>query len=197
MLRFRFLGAEITLSFWFFAVAALFAAFCPPALAVYALLPIAVHELGHLAALFIFGVRIRAARLTAFGIDLQKSATSKTLSAELGISLAGAAANLLLAAGLVLFAFKSVRAMMLVAANVAVAAFNLLPIGSLDGGEAARLLCGYFFKPKLAYALSRAFSFLALVPLFAGAVFLLFRPERNFSLVILCVYLLFDIILKG
>jgi stage IV sporulation protein FB len=89
------------------------------------------------------------------------------------------------------------RAMTLVAANIAVAAFNLLPIGSLDGGEAARLLCGWFFKPKLAYALSRAFSFLALVPLFAAAVFLLLRPERNFTLVVLCTYLLIDIILKG
>jgi stage IV sporulation protein FB len=87
--------------------------------------------------------------------------------------------------------------MTLVATNIAVAAFNLLPIGSLDGGEAARLVCGYFFKPGLARAFSRAFSFLALVPLFAAAVFLLLRPERNFTLILLCTYLLIDIILKG
>jgi stage IV sporulation protein FB len=197
MISFCFRGVRVALSFWFFAVAALFAAFCPPALMAYALLPVAAHELGHLAALFVFGVKVREARLTAFGISLQKAEGGRALPAELGISLAGAAANLLFAAGLYLFAFQSMRAMTLVAANIAVAAFNLLPIGSLDGGEAARLLCGWFFKPKLAYTLSRAFSFLALVPLFAAAVFLLLRPERNFTLVVLCTYLLIDIILKG
>lgn len=196
MLRFNIYGAELTLSFWFFAVAALFAAFCPPALMAYALLPVAVHELGHLAALLFFKVRVRAARLTAFGIDIQRAGADK-LGAELGISLAGAAANLLLAGGLYLFAFQSVRAMLLVAANIAVALFNLLPIGSLDGGEAVKLLCEWFFKPSLAYAISRAFSFLALVPLFAAAFLLLHQSERNFTLLLLCTYLLIDIILKG
>jgi stage IV sporulation protein FB len=191
------MGVEVSASFWFFAVAALFAVACPPALMVYALVPVAVHELGHLAALMVFGVKIREARLTAFGIGLQKAEGGKALGAELAVSLAGAAANVAVAAGTYFFAFRSVRAMMLVAANVAVAAFNLLPIGSLDGGEAARLLCGYFFKPGLAHALSRAFSFLALVPLFAAAVFLLLRPPRNFTLIVLCTYLLVDIILKG
>ncbi len=197
MISFKLSGAEITFSFWFFAVMAIFFAFCPAALIVYAALPVAVHELGHIAAMVLLKVKIRSVRLTAFGIELVKDKSRYPgTTAEIAVSLAGAAANLAVAGLLYAFTFQSMRSMLMVSANIAVAVFNLLPVGNLDGGEAAKIICGYFFRPGLAYTISRIFSLLALAPLFAAAIFLLLRPERNFTLLLVCIYLLIDIMHK-
>lgn len=197
-MRFRIGSAEVFLSFWFFAVAALFTAVNVSVFSLYIVAPMLVHELGHLLAMAACKAKISAVRFTAFGIEIEKSRSAGlSLPREIMISFAGIAANLVLAAGLYLFAFQSMRVMLLIAANAAVAVFNLLPIGNLDGGEAARMLCGYYLRPRLAYTLSRAFSFVALTPLFAASIFLLMQPERNFTLLLICVYLLLDIITKG
>lgn len=198
MIRFRIGSMAVSASFWFFAVAALFAAANMSALAFYFVLPSFIHELGHVIALIMCGAGIKAVKFTAFGVELEKRvAFAPGIARETVVSLAGITANLLMALGLHLFAFRSMRMMFFISANLAVALFNLLPIGSLDGGEAARKLSEYFFMPRLAYILSRVFSFAALVPLFAAAFFLLLLPQRNFTLLLVCAYLLADIIKQG
>ncbi len=197
MIRFKLFGARVELSFWFFAVAAAFFSFCPASLIPYAALPVVVHELGHIVAMALLRVKIRAVRLTAFGIELEKDkSVFRGAASETAVCLAGAAANLITAGLLYAFTFQSMRSMLMISANIAVAAFNLLPVGNLDGGEAAKILCGYFFKPGLAYTVSKIFSLLALAPLFATAIFLLLRPGRNFTLLLVCIYLLIDIMHK-
>lgn len=198
MIRFRVGDISVAASFWFFAVAALFTATNMNALAFFLVLPSVIHEAGHLIALALCGTGIKAVNFTAFGVEIKKNAAfAPGIIRELAVSLAGITANLLTALGLYLFAFSSVRMMLFISANLAVALFNLLPIGNLDGGETARILSEYFFKPRLAYILSRAFSFIALIPLFAAAIFLLLLPRRNFTLLLICCYLLVDIIKKS
>lgn len=197
-MRFRIGATEVYLSFWFFTVMALFAASNASAFSLYIALPVLVHELGHLLAMAVCRAGISAVRFTAFGIEIQKSKSVRiSFPCEIVISCAGIAANLIFAAGLYFFAFRSMRVMLLTAANIAVALFNLLPVGNLDGGEISRMLCERYLRPRLAYTLSRAFSFVALTPLFAASVFLLMRPERNFTLLLACACLLLDIIIKG
>lgn len=197
-MRFRIKGTEIYLSFWFFAAAALFTAVNAAAFSLYILLPVVIHELGHLAAMAACGAKISAVRFTAFGVEIEKPKAARLSFARgIIISLAGITANLVLAAGLYIFAFHSMRVMLLVAVNIAIAGFNLLPVGNLDGGEVVRAFCERYMRPGLAYNLSRAFSFITLVPLFAASIFMLLRPERNFTLLLVSVYLLVDIIVKG
>lgn len=194
-MNFRLGGIDIELSFWFFAAVAAFAAFSDEVLAFYFLIPIIIHESGHLIAIAAGPAKIESIRFTAFGIDIKKRREqAPALCGELAVSFAGPLANLIAAAVVYFFAFKSMRSMLLISANIAVAAFNLLPIGNLDGGEIARKISEYYFKPRTALILSRIFSLIALAPLFAAAIFLILLPQRNFSLLLICVYLLADVI---
>lgn len=195
-MRFSFRGKDIEISFWFFAVVAIFASVSKNILAVFFILPVLIHESGHLLALAACRVSIESIRFTAFGIDIKKKRQPGVSPvAELTIMLAGAAANLAAAAGA--YFFGSSQVMLFVSVNIAVAVFNLLPIGNLDGGEIARLASGYWFTPRTAFILSRLFSFLALVPLFAAAIFLILTPHRNFTLLLICVYLLTDVVVNS
>lgn len=197
MIKAQIFGVNFSASFWFFAVAGLFAVLCPAALMPYLALPVLLHELGHLAAMALVNTGIRTVRLTAFGIEIKRDPTpERGVLRELFICLSGPAANLLCAAAMYLFTFQSMRHMTMTAANIAVAAFNLLPVGGLDGGEAAKIICGYFFMPRLAYNISRVCEFLAMIPLFAAGIFLLSQPERNFTLLLACIYLLLNIMLR-
>lgn len=197
-MRFRLGGTDIELSFWFFAVVAVFAALSKDILAVYFIIPVVIHESGHFIAIAAGRVKIESIRFTAFGIDIKKKQQPGLAPGiELAVLFAGAAANLASAAGVYFFAPKTMRSVLFVSVNIAVAIFNLLPIGNLDGGGIARLISGYYFKPRTAFFLSRLFSFLALVPLFASAIFLILTPQRNFTLLLISVYLLGDVIVNS
>lgn len=197
-MRFRIFNTDITISFWFFTIIALFAATNADALALYFALPVIAHELGHFFAIIAFNIKIKAIRFTAFGVEIEKEKTSRRgIAREISVSFAGVAANLIIALALYIFASKSICTILLISVNLVIALFNLLPIGNLDGGEIAKALSEYFFKPRLAYMLSRIFSFVALVPLFAAAILLILLPCRNFTLLLVCAYLLTDVIING
>lgn len=190
-------GVDISFSFWFFAVVAGFVLLDKEVLALYMALPVCIHEMGHLAAMTVCRVKVRRIRFTAFSVNILKTSTASLgYGSEIAICLAGAAANLLVGLGLYLFAFQSVRVMFLLAANLAVALFNLLPIGNLDGGEVIKLLAERFSTVQLAHSLSRLASFVILVPLFAAAIFLLLARTHNVTLLITCVYLAVTIICR-
>lgn len=193
---FRIGNTRITISFWFFAVISIFTATNANVLAFYFALPVIIHELGHVLALILCKAKIKSIKLSAFGMKIIKSDASLKLFQEITISLAGVLANLLVAGVLYLHTFQSMRVMLLISANLAVALFNLLPVGDLDGGELARILSEYYLKPGLAYTLSLVFSFLALVPLFAASIYLIIAPDRNFTLMLVCCYLLAGIMIK-
>lgn len=99
----------------------------------------AVHEAGHVAALLLFGARIRRLRLDIFGLRLDYSGRLGR-AASLCAALAGPAAGLM-------YAFPAMRAAgqglkMSGAISLLLSGFNLLPALPLDGGRALALLCG-------------------------------------------------------
>lgn len=193
-MKFTVFGVKLEFSFWFFAVLAVFVALAGNSPVVYLSLPIITHELGHMAAIAATKTKLERMRFTAFGVEVRKAQGQRLKPvAEVFVSIAGILANLTAAALLHIFAVKSMGVMLVISANLVIAGFNLLPIGNLDGGEITRTIAEYFFKPRLAFILSRLFSFLALVPLFAAAIFLLLQPERNFTLLLVCIYLLTDV----
>lgn len=193
-LRLQIGGAEVIFSFWFFAVIAVFLLLDRNVLLWYLVLPVLIHELGHFLAMALCGVRIRAIAFTPVSVNIRRR-SNISVRREVAVTLGGVAANLLASALLYLFCFQSMRVMLLLAANVAVALFNLLPVGNLDGGQLCSLLCMHFFTPRLALVISRAVSFLALTPLCAAAVLLLLRGG-NFTLLLMCAYLGVTIVLR-
>ena len=111
-----------------------------------ALLACALHELGHWAALRALGARVRRVRLTAVGAEME---VDRTLSygGELLAALDGPGANLALA-----LAFSPLTGGGLFAGlNLALACFNLLPVGQMDGGRVLRCVLAWLMGPARAH----------------------------------------------
>ena len=197
MLCFRTGRVEWKISFWFFALVAVFALLERGALIFYLLLPIAVHEIGHLLVMYAYRVRIQWVAFTALGIQIRRN-HDRGLSylQEMLICFGGPAANLLMALWLHTACFHSMRNMLLVSANLAVAIFNLAPIGNLDGGQLLELLTAHFFSPKTVRSVSKIASFLLLSLLFGFCLFLLFVHRLNLSLLTVCVFLTINVMLR-
>ncbi len=105
------------------------------------------HELGHLTAMFLTGVRLRGVRLTAFGPVLEY-AGALTAREEMGIVAAGPLAGLLFAA----LCFLTDVPFLLYTGAVALLAalFNLLPALPMDGGRLARYALETVMTPRAA-----------------------------------------------
>lgn len=109
------------------------------------LLACALHEGGHCLAIHWLGSAVVRVRLSAGGAEL-RMAPGRSLSRQrLALAaLAGPAVNLLLALGSALLARRGmVRLYVFAGLNLALAAFNLLPVAWLDGG---RVLTGLFAR---------------------------------------------------
>jgi len=183
------LNLRLRLSFWFFALVVFALRLDRQILLWYIVLPVVVHELGHLVAVAFCRVGLREIHLSAASIRIVTRATAPTYRKELIIAAAGIAANLILALWLRFFAFQSLRTMLMIASNLAVAAFNLLPVGNLDGGKLAGLIFSRYLEPRAAHTANAILSFVVLVPLSCLAGLLLLRSE-NFTLAVICVYLI-------
>lgn len=131
-------GTHIKVSFWFFA--ALAAAVYLGGDVALVLLAALLHEAGHAAAILWSGGRIERVELRAFSARIQpRYQRVGSLRREAAVLAAGPAAGLL-AAGLAA-ALGSWRFCMV---NIALSAFNLLPMRGLDGGSLLRTVCARF-----------------------------------------------------
>jgi len=126
-----------------------------------AFLACVLHELGHLAALHLLGIHVCRVRVTVFGARMELCGGA-SYPRELAAAAAGPLVNLVLAyaccrcAPLRLFA----------GANLALAAFNLLPVGELDGGRILDCLLHLLCPDRTAARMRAA------VGVLCGAVFL-------------------------
>lgn len=187
---------RLVFDFWFFAVIACLALLNRQALLLYLILPVLIHELGHLLVLACLRIPVAEVHFAPASITIRTRAAHLSYPRELAVACAGVAANLLAAFFLWRTAFLSMRTMLMIAANLAVALFNLLPAGRLDGGQILRCLCDILFPPHVARNISRIVSFLILTPLFALSVLLLLRGVANFTLFLCCVYLVITVLFR-
>lgn len=141
-LNFYAKGIHFRFTFGFFAVWALLllqSAFSETAAA--AAVCIALHELGHIAAMKALKIRIRGLTFYSGGIKLKSDplALRSTLS-EMTVLAAGPLVNLLLGAAGCLWGNRIFTGI-----NISLMLFNLLPLSALDGGRimsaAAERLC--------------------------------------------------------
>ncbi len=190
MIRFSFGNTRCTLTFGFAAVVCAAFVFGDPWNTATVLFCIAWHECGHLLVLHLLHTPPKELRMTLFGLELTTGPRS-THRAEAMVSLAGPASNLLTAA--VLFPLWKKAA----ALHLALGLFHLLPVLPLDGGQALQSLLCLRFSSAGAKRAAAVISAIVLLPLGTAGFWLLFRRERNFTLFLLCLYLLFYLVFKA
>ena len=113
----------------------------------------AFHEIGHLLILRLCGAQIFALHLGVLGAVLDTDCARLSYARELAGLLAGPGANFLAAAAL---AAAGNPYPALTGANIALCAFNLLPVRPLDGGRALECAVSWAAGPAAGDAAARA-----------------------------------------
>jgi stage IV sporulation protein FB len=186
---------RVTVGFPFLAVIALLLTLDRSGMAAAGLLCAALHEAAHLAAMAALRCLPREVRFTPFGIDILKPGRAEgSYRRDVWVSLSGPLANL--AASALAFAFFGMRFPRFVLGNFLLFAFNALPIAPLDGGQALFALLCLKMEPEDAERISSVLSFVLLAPLALVGFLILLRSRWNFSLLLVCCYLLALLLLK-
>ena len=173
---------------------------------IYALITFAaaiLHELGHLAAALFLRAPISRISILPLGAVIYLGEMCPYIK-EIAIKLAGCASNLMCAGAAAIlrraFAFSGaadVSAVYFIVCSLALAAFSLLPIRTLDGGEALYSLLCLWRSPDAAERAVKFTSAIALVLLWIFAGYLLFYTGGNFTLMLLCGWLFFAAVLQS
>lgn len=140
------------------------------------------HELGHLAVIRLIGGTVRRIRLTAIGAEI---VLARGLSYwQEGLSaLAGPGINLVLA----LVCCGLERGVTFAGLNLALALFNLLPVGRLDGGRALYCTLALLAGPELASRIGNWLDVLSTGAVLAAGLAL---AGRNLTLLLVGFWLL-------
>ncbi len=146
------------------------------------------HEVGHLVTMLVLGVRVNEVELTLFGAEIRTLPMSVGCAAQVAVYASGAAANLVSSAAAFVAFGWTFGTSFFAACSVSLAALNLLPIRTLDGGCILEMLLSRFV-PMHADVISDIISRITLFFLWLGAAYLLLVCEGNLSLMLFCVYL--------
>ena len=130
-----------------------------------ALAACAAHELGHIAAIRLLGKSVKGIRLTAIGAELILERPLAYWQEGLA-ALAGPGVNLLLALAGCRFSLT------FAGLNLALALFNLLPVGRLDGGRAVCCTLALLAGPGPADRVGRWLDCLCTASVTAAGLFL-------------------------
>ena len=154
------------------------------------------HELGHILSARILKVPIREINFGAMSIDIPKPLVyyKKSFAQKMIIILSGFIFNLFIFIILlwIYVITKKEFIILLAVQSFAIGLVNLLPIESLDGGEAANLILSRFFSYEKSKKISNMLSLIFLVPAVVFGIFLIAKSWRNVSLVMLVLYLIFE-----
>lgn len=193
MLEWRVGGIRCRMSLWFPAAIIALLTWDGSTLSVLCLLASFLHECGHFLAMMLAGDRPSRICFGVFGVRVERDRDSAVgYGKRAVVSVSGPLMNLL--CGLVLFALVGLTEGALV--HFVLAGFNLLPILSLDGGEAVYSLLCRRLPEQTAHGISLILSVLLLLPLAVLGFLLLFATGYNFSLLVLALYLITLLIFK-
>lgn len=145
----------------------------------------AIHEIGHLAAAHALGVSIVSFTALPFGADIHFGRV-QNYREELITASAGAIANLAAAALLLPFKNDHPWINFFICANTALAAINMLPIKTLDGGGVLKSTLLMITDSDKAMKICRTVSSVFLFSMWIISVYMLFSECSGFSLFALC-----------
>lgn len=155
-----------------------------------------LHEFGHMFAILLLHKKIYEIRLNLSSIDIVNKKSNLAFKKEIFITISGSLMNFLAAVVInsVNSTINSGLLRIFFVQNVLIGMFNLLPISTLDGGQLLFLMLEKKFSHKTAYKITQVISCLTLIPIAILSFIIIFNSKYNFSLLFLCIYLIFFIV---
>lgn len=178
----RFLGVEISFQFYYFALLTIVLIFDKSGGIFCCFFSSFFHEIGHLLAILVLKQKVDRIEFSLFDIKI-KSNYYVSFSKELIITLSGVAFNFIL----FLFFIRTIKLFAL--ANLFIGIFNLLPVSTLDGGQAINIILNKFISEEKSVIILNILTVIFAIPIFTLGIIVLFNTGYNFSFLLLGVYL--------
>ncbi len=155
---------------------------------------ILLHELAHLAAARLMGLRADNITFHPFGVNLQlKNKIIFSVSDEIILYAAGPAVNILLALSINALGLSSDAARYFYACNMALFFMNILPIAPLDGGIILKKIIAKSFGLRAAHNCLTAASVLTAAALIVTEAMAAYRVGVNYSVLLMIAFLVGNI----
>lgn len=182
---------KIKISFLFFAMLTMAFVADEEKLVIIILLCSALHEMGHICALFLFGSHPDEINFGIFGVRIQQNKYILSELRQAVVVLCGPLVNMVL---FVLFLlanliFESKILLITSAVNLVIGAFNLLPVLPLDGGRILLAVLNFFASEKTALKIMRVICVTVLLALIFSGIFLAIKTGINISLLATVMYI--------
>lgn len=198
-MKFRVLKTELTISYLIICtasiciIAGIFDSF------LYCLFAIIIHETGHIILMCIFGYAPEKIKISLFEISISdRKRQERSFIQNFLIIFFGPFANFIcFILFYLLYLIGNDYFLYFAAANFSVGLFNILPVMSLDGGQLLYLILSRFFSDTVSQRIVNVITFIIIFPLATFGFILLFNSKYNFSLLIVCIYLVFSLICRN
>lgn len=171
---------RLSVSFWFLAGLSLFSILDSSFLVSFLLCTVLLHECTHLAAMRLYGARIRAIELHLYGAKIDADLSAITSGQRICVYLCAPLCNLLIGGAAVLADASSMFGIL----NLCMGMFQLIPLPPLDGGNAAAEV----FTGASAARFQRVIAAVLLTGIGIAAALLCFY-RKNITLMVSILYL--------
>ena len=200
MMRFNFFGIRLCVSFWallFVSYGIIFSGTGKHFILI-CLISSFFHEIGHLFFIFKFSDSLSEIQIHPFEVRINCSLDKVTFKQDVLITSSGILVNLLLASVfcLLYYTFQNELCLEISLCNLAIGAFNFLPIDSTDGGQLLSMILSLFLDYRIRSLLITFVSCFIIIVLIFSGVYVLFISRYNFSLLFIGIYFLIIFINK-
>ena len=196
-MKFKLLNTEIYVSFLFVAVITVMLATDKTGLAFPVILAVAMHEAGHLFAMWLLESAPKSIRLIPASVQITRSINGKYKN-DILIAVSGPVVNLVLFVTLYVnfLVFKNETVLYYSLINLIVGVFNLLPVTGLDGGTALFSLLAKKTDINKALLVLKIITLSMATAVTFLAATLTIRGQLNISVYIVAIYLFVSVIIK-
>ena len=191
-MRFKIKNTDVKISFSFFAIFLLSLVSDTFNIYLFSFIASLIHEFVHVVFILLFGAKISTISLTLFGGNIKRN-TTKIINnpKEAVISFSAPVTNIVIG---VVSLFITREASIFAIVNLFIGVFNILPFYSFDGGRGLYYLITIKFSDNVANVILNITSITVTVVFSFISVFSFINYNKNYLLLILCVYMIFSII---
>ncbi len=197
-MKFNILKTEITVSYLIICIAALSIIAGVFDRFLWCVFAVIIHETGHIAAMCCLKTPPQKIKISLFEISISdKKRNERSAKNNFLIIFFGPFVNFIcfIIFYLLYLVYGSVF-ILPATANLSVGLFNALPVLTLDGGQMLFLILSRFYSVKLSEKIVNAVTVAIIFPLAVTGFIILFKSKYNFSLLLVCIYLIFCLVCK-